>query len=160
MIMRRFACLIVVVATWSHCAHAQDFAHNDAPEEAHSALPWLNLDSLSATRDRPLFAPDRRKPSPPPVVPVARDPTQMAAQPRTQQEPQVQLTGIVVSSAGTLVLLRDLATSRSVAIQPGHNIGPWRVVVDSNYTVKLEAGAKAFRLEMFTEPDARLHAMQ
>ena len=58
------------------------------------------------------------------------------------------------------MLLRDPATSRSVALRPGHSIGPWRVFVNSNYTVKLEAGAKAFRLEMFTEPDARLRAVQ
>jgi len=157
--MRHLTYLIVLAATWSLSVHAQDFAQRAAAKEAQSALPWLSLDALSATRERPLFAPGRRKPSPPPPVTVVPDPAGVAAQLRVQQQPQFQLTGIIASPAETIVLLRDPTTSRSIAFHPGDNIGPWRISVDSNYTVELKAGAKAFRLEMFTEPGERLRAV-
>jgi hypothetical protein len=52
-------------------------------------LQAQSLDGLSATRDRPLFSPDRRPPAPPPR-PVERAPEAPAA------PPDVTLLGIVV----------------------------------------------------------------
>ena len=157
--MRHFICLIAFAVWWGHCAYAQQPAQNESPKEANSALPWLKLEALSATRERPLFAPDRRKPSPPPVARAAPNPAESAVKVQVQQKPQLQLTGIVVSPAQTIVLLRNSVTSRSVKTHSGESVGPWRVLVDSNYTVILKNGRRAFKLEMFAEPNSRMRAM-
>ena len=158
--MRRAVYCIVCGTIWSHSLHAQDQAQNPSPNETHSALPWLSLDTLSATRERPLFDPDRRKPAPPPPPVVALpSPAEAVTQAQAQQKPQLELTGIVINPTETLVLLRNALTSESVAIHPGDSVGRWRVFVDTNYTVMLKDGAEEFRLEMFAGPDSRLRAL-
>jgi hypothetical protein len=78
------------------------------PPQHQSAVPSLTLDALSATRDRPLFSPDRRKP-PAPAVADIRGPT--TPLPRAPQKPQLTLIGIIVTTSETFVLLRDSNTS-------------------------------------------------
>ena len=153
--MGRFACYIAValVLAWSSHLHAQDPLKGQGQNEPRSALPWLSFDSLSATRERPLFAPDRRKPAPPPVV-AAEQPTEhteSVRQPPAPKAQQLELTGIIVSASETIVLLRDPATSESVTARPGDTIGHWRVSVDSNEAVTLTDGNKELRIEMFAE---------
>ena len=160
---RRVYCIVLLQALlWSNCVGAQDRARRSLLDAPHSALPWLSLDSLSATRDRPLFVPDRRKALPPP--PHARVAAGGNAQRSTLAAvpppmPHLQLTGIFVDPADTLVFLRDDATSKSVAVHSGDTVGRWRVVADSDFSVKLIDGTREFRLEMFTTPDTRLRAL-
>ena len=123
----------------------QLYAEEQPPLE-RSALPMLQLESLSATRDRPLFAPARRKSLPPAQAPA---PSPDVAK---VQKPQLTLRGIIVSPAQTLVLLRDNSTSESVTVPAGGTIGRWQVLVDSNYGVKLKDGAEEIKLEMFAGP--------
>lgn len=144
---RRVVC-IGLVMMWSVCLHAQNQPQTQLPNEPASALPWLNLDSLSATRERPLFAPSRRKPAPPPAAATAVHPETAPQAPALRFE----LTGIVVSPLGTTVLLRDLATSQSIAVHPGEKVGRWFIVVDSNDKVTLKNGADELKLEMYPEP--------
>jgi general secretion pathway protein N len=147
--MGRLVVCIGLMMMWSTCLHAQDQAQNQLPTESHSALPWLNLDSLSATRERPLFAPDRRKSAPPPAAAVSVHPETVQAQ---APQATLELTGIVVSRLETVVLLRDPATSESIAIHPGEKVGRWLVLVDSNDNVTLKDGTEELRLEMYPEP--------
>jgi general secretion pathway protein N len=146
--MGRVACCCVLLMMWSSCLHAEE----QLPNERRSALRWLKLDSLSATRERPLFAPDRRQPAPPPVATAPGHPEPLTPQAQGPQKPQLVLTGIIVSPAETTVLLRDPSTSESVVVHAGDTVGHWRVLVDSNYAVTLKDGAREFRLEMFAEP--------
>jgi hypothetical protein len=154
--MERFGQYIALalVALWSSHLHALDSIERQDQNEPHSALPWLNLDSLSATRERPLFAPDRRRPAPPPPVVAADQPaehTESVRQPPAPKAQQLELTGIIVSASETIVLLRDPATSESVTVRPGDTVGPWRVSVDSNEAVTLKDGNKELRIEMYAE---------
>ena len=146
-----FCIVLVLVMMWSNCLHAQEPSKNHSPNESHSALPWLNLESLSSTRERPLFARDRRKPVPPSVsaVPGHRE---AVLQVQAPQKPNLQLTGIIQSPSETIVLLRDPATSEFVTVHPGETVGRWRVLMDSNYIVTLKDGAEEIRLEMYPEP--------
>jgi len=156
--MYRVACCVglALLITTTSRLHAQDSRNVDRQIALHSALPWLNLDSLSATRERPLFAPDRRKPVPPPppvvVTDHAADPAEVE-QRRLQatQRQRFELTGIITSESETIVLLRDPATSEYFTARSGDTVGRWRISVDSNDAVILKDGSKEIRLEMFAE---------
>ena len=110
-----------------------------------TALPSLRLKSLSATRERPLFVPGRRKT---PQVPISL-PTNVEG--LKTQKPQLTLRGIIVTPLQTLVLLRDNSTSELVTVPANGTVGRWHVLVDSNYSVKLKDGAEEIKLEMFAE---------
>ena len=156
--MYRVACCVALalLMTTAGSLHAQDSHEIDRQNAPHSALPWLNLDSLSATRERPLFAPDRRKPVPPPppviVADHAANPAEVQQrQSQAAQRQQFELTGIITSNSETIVLLRDAVTSEYVTARSGDTVGRWRISVDSNEAVTLKDGAKEVRLEMFAE---------
>jgi hypothetical protein len=150
LIMNRIEWCTLLLLAGITCVHAED-----QPSNQRSALPWLKLDALTATRDRPLFSPDRRKPAPPPPPRVAVGPDPLAAQLAAAQAarpPDLTLTGIITDPMGTLILLRR-NTSEVVTMRSGETVdGPWRVLVDSNYSVKLADGKKEFKLEMFAPP--------
>jgi hypothetical protein len=112
------------------------------------ALPWLKLEDLSATRDRPLFAQSRRKPAPPPVVvapPVSAPQEEKAPDTR----PHLALRGIIRQEATTLVVLEDDATSETVVVRSGGSYGRWRVTATSDDAVKLADGSEEVQLELF-----------
>jgi hypothetical protein len=109
-----------------------------------SALP--SLDQLSATRDRPLFSPDRRKPAPPPAVAPLATPQQQP------QKPKFTLMGIIVTSSETIVLLQDAGTSELITVRSGQSVGRWQIVANSNYSAKITDGKEEFTLQMFAEP--------
>ncbi len=142
--MGRVGWCIAFVFVWGLGLHAEE----RSPGE-ESALPGLQLDALSATRDRPLFAPDRRKAAPPSAVLPQNSSVEASEQ---AHKPQLILTGIIVSSSQVTVLLQDAGTSESVAVRSGETVGPWRVLVDSNYSVKLKGDAEEFELHMFAQP--------
>jgi hypothetical protein len=144
--MGRLICCIVLAVVWGCPLSAEEQLRNE-----RSALPWLRLDVLTATRDRPLFTPTRRKPAPPPVLaaPNVAVPQQES---QAARGPQLALEGIIVDSSETLILLRDASTSESITIRPGEPIGKWHVFVESNYSVILKNGDEQLRLEMFAEP--------
>jgi hypothetical protein len=153
----RFAFYIAValaIASNSYL-YAQNPLQQNGQNEPDSALPWLNLDSLSATRDRPLFASDRRKPPQPPIAAAATDQpaehTESVPRPEAPKKPQLELTGIIMSASETIVLLHDLATSESVTARAGDSIGRWRISVDSKDAVTLKDGNQELRIEMYAE---------
>ena len=77
------------------------------------------LAALSATRDRPLFSPDRRPPAPPPA-PVA------AAPPPPAPPPDVTLLGVVVDRDRARAIVRS-GSAKIERVQIGDNIGGWKV---------------------------------
>jgi general secretion pathway protein N len=141
--MGRVSFRVALVLMWSFPAYARESSANEL-----SALPWVQLDALSATREKPLFAPSRRKASPAPALPQTV-PTEEVRQPR---KPQLILTGIIKSSSERIALLRDGSTSESVAVRSGETMGRWRVLVDTDHSVKLQDDSGEFELEMFDEP--------
>jgi hypothetical protein len=139
------ALLALPLTTWSIALHAEQPSSGRA-----SAIPWLDLKNMSATRDRPLFAPDRRKLVPPSVA----GPTMQAPVPLAQdrKNPQLTLMGIIQGPDGTLILLRDGATSDFLTVHSGDSIGTWRVIADGSYSAKLISGKDEIALEMFAAP--------
>jgi hypothetical protein len=124
-------------------------AEDNAPAAGlASALQWLKLEELSATRERPLFAPNRR-PTPPP--PVTTAPVVSASEKEEVQEatPRLSLTGIIRQGATILVVLEDAASSSSVVVRSGDSYGRWRVSAESDHSVKLADGSQELRLRLF-----------
>jgi general secretion pathway protein N len=112
------------------------------------ALPWLKLEDLSATRDRPLFAQSRRPPPPP----VAAIPTVSAPQKEEEApdaRPNLSLRGIIRQDASTLVVLEDNSTSESIVVRSGDSYGRWRVTAESDDSVKLADESEELRLNLF-----------
>jgi general secretion pathway protein N len=138
--MTRIPCGLALLLVLSLELNAQDQSSNQ-----RTALPSLRLEQLSATRERPLFAPGRRKSQ----QMAVSAPTNVDAS-RVQKQ-QLTLRGIIVTPAQTLVLLRDDATSELVTVPAGGVVGRWHVLVDSNYSVRLKDGAEEIKLEMFVE---------
>jgi general secretion pathway protein M len=115
-------------------------------EDRTPALRWLKLEDLSATRERPLFAEDRRprRIAPPPSDPVA------VIEPEPEDAmPLPSLKGIIVQGSSTLVLLEDQSTSESVIVRSGDNFGPWQVVAENDHTVRLATGTEQVVLDLF-----------
>ena len=131
---------LMLIAAFLATASAPTRAEDQRP----SALPWLKLEDLSATRERPLFAPTRRRP--PPAQPKAV--TVVAEHP--PETPRMVLTGIIVKPSETIVVLRNVATSESISLRSGESVGPWRVKAQNDHSVILSDGTKQFTLEMFT----------
>ena len=136
MIRCAFMLIAALVATAVALARAED--------QRPSALPWLKLEDLSATRERPLFAPTRRRPPPQEqaVTVVAEHPP---------ETPRMVLTGIIVKPSETIVVLRNVATSESISLRSGESVGAWRVEAQNDHSVILSDGTQQFTLEMFTE---------
>jgi hypothetical protein len=137
------SCLMLLVCT------AASFAQEVQTPSAHaakgtSALPWLSLDTLKATRERPLFALDRR-PLPPPAVATA--PVKAAPPPKVVPT----LRGIIMRPPEVLVMLQDRSTNESVVIRSGEDFGPWRVTVQSDHSVQLASGSERINLDMFED---------
>lgn len=136
MIRCAFMLIAALVATAVALARAED--------QRPSALPWLKLEDLSATRERPLFAPTRRRPPP-----QAQAVTVVAEHP--PETPRMVLTGIIVKPSETIVVLRNVATSESISLRSGESVGAWRVEAQNDHSVILSDGTQQFTLEMFTE---------
>ncbi|MGA7326280.1 MAG: hypothetical protein WBX25_17810 [Rhodomicrobium sp.] len=139
--MIRPSLLFVTALVSCRTVHAQE----SAPGNQLSALPWLKLDSLSATRERPLFAPSRRRAPPQPLAVNLEIPKDQRA-----KAPEIELTGLIEGNDITIVFLRT--GSQTVVVRSGDKYGRWQVVADSKTSVKLINGEKQIRLEMFATP--------
>ena len=142
----RITVLALLLVAWSPALHAEQ-PSPDQPR-LRSALPWLDLKSMSSTRDRPLFAQDRRKLRPP-QAPAARAQGTFAQE---QKRPQMTLMGIIESPDETLILLKDGTTSDFITVRSGDSVGTWRVVADTSYKARLIKGKDEITLEMFAAP--------
>lgn len=111
----------------------------------NSALPWLKLEDLTATRDRPLFALDRRP------QPAVKTPPVTAAQQPPKLRPDLALKGVISEGSSKFVLLEDLNTSETHLVRAGERLGDWQVTVDSDRSVTLVGEGEEIKLEMFQD---------
>ena len=139
---RQLALLILVETLLAVGAQAQEGGGASQPT-LNSALPQLRLEALSATRDRPLFAQDRR-PLPPPARPAV-----VTNVPQRKQAPI--LRGVILSSIPAIALLEDTATAEPIVVTSGGVFGPWKIIVESAHTVALVEGDKKIILNLFDQ---------
>ena len=103
--------------------------------QSGNPLATVDIEELSHTVDRPLFAPSRRRP-PPPIVhapkPVERPP---AVKP---EPPSFVLLGVLATEGGAIALLQDKKSGRNFRVQAGDMLSGWRVSAVEPKSVLLE----------------------
>jgi general secretion pathway protein N len=117
---------VVLLRSLALADEASDPGNAEPPSAAAAANPLASwsLDRLSATRDRPLFAPTRRVPPPPPPPPpvVARIEEAPPAPP-----PNLVLLGIITEGKTARAMVRTNASNKVVRARLGDDIGGWKV---------------------------------
>jgi hypothetical protein len=103
-----------------------------------------SLESLSATRERPLFSPTRRPP--PPLVVVTR-PT---LPPVPVPPPSLVLLGIVTDDGGPRAMMRGGAAGKIVRAGLGEMIDGWKVVEIDARRLVLSHDDRSVTLALFT----------
>jgi general secretion pathway protein N len=97
-------------------------------EAARTGNPlWgIPLRVLTATRERPLFSPSRRPPSPPAIAAPAPPPRPVAAaKPPEPDHPLLTIVGTVVSASDGIGLFIDQATNEVIRIHKGQDHDGW-----------------------------------
>jgi hypothetical protein len=145
-------CLIAAVLVLRSIAlAAEPAAPPDPQSDATLANPLASwpLDRLSATRDRPLFAPSRRPPAPPPA-PVVRSVEAAPAPP-----PSVVLLGIVTEANGARAMVRTDASDKVLRARLGDDIGGWKVTQIEPRRLVLSSDDRSVSFSLFARLGAR-----
>ena len=106
------------------------------PLAAHS------LERLSATRERPLFAPTRRPPAPPPA-PMASPP------PPPPPPPNLALFGVIMDSEEARAIVRTGTGSEIRRVRIGDDIGGWKVTQIEGRRLVLSLDGRMATFSMF-----------
>jgi general secretion pathway protein N len=135
-------------------------ATGQAPVDPFAVLsnPILaqSIDSLSATRERPLFSPTRRPPAPPAAaapVPIVR-----RADPAPPPSPPgVVLLGVVIGADIARAFLRFEPPDKTLRVEIGDDIGGWKVSRIEQHELVLSLGDRSATFTIFnsaktTEP--------
>ena len=103
--------------------------------DAQNPLDGLRLEALTATRERPLFAPTRR---PPPAPVEAPPPEPRAAPVVAAAPPPFDLIGAAVGNGAGFALLRNRTTKEIYAVRAGDDAEGWRILAIDPRSVTLE----------------------
>jgi general secretion pathway protein N len=105
------------------------------PAPAGNPLWAVPLSSLTATRDRPLFAPTRRPP--PPAVPYVRPPAPPAPPVVEAGPPRLTLLGTVINDREKIAVFQD-DTNQIIRIRLGEQHAGWVLRSVQGRSVTLE----------------------
>jgi len=120
-----------------------------APKPVASANPlWaIPLGALTATRERPLFSPTRRAPTPvvanAPIVPQPPPPA-----PAVVEHPDLVLVGTVTGEAHDLAVFVEPATHKTVRLLAGQNHKGWILQSVEAKSVTLHKGDRSETLAL------------
>jgi hypothetical protein len=114
-------------------------------EHVPSANPlWgIPLQQLSATRQRPLFAPSRRPPPPVVAYQLASAPPPPPPKPAEPEKPRLSLVGTIAGGAEGIGVFQDLASSGSVLrLKMGEGHDGWVLRAVQRREVTLQKGSQ------------------
>jgi len=98
----------------------------DRPRELSGNPLWaIPLSSLTATRERPLFSPTRRRPAPPAVAGPTRVEPAPAPQPAMPERPLLTLVGAIVGENDGIAIFLDQTTNDVVRLRTGESRAGW-----------------------------------
>jgi hypothetical protein len=142
-----FLTTLVTLGVWSLTALAGDGTAQGTQGPLTNPLLIQSLQHLSATLERPLFAPNRRKANLPPSLPVsiAAAPTQRPSGP-----PNVILIGVVSDGQGRFAVVRADGAVKETRVRVGDNIESWRVSQIAERELTLASGDRELSVAMFT----------
>jgi hypothetical protein len=155
--MPRFLCIVVTVML--SAASAPAWAADEMTRPAGAAdsvrhddpLAAVPLESLTATRERPLFSPSRRPP-PPPASPVVQIP---APPPPLPDAPRVVLVGIVLDSDRARAILRVGSDDKVMRVGIGDDVGGWKVSQIEGQRLVVSLGDRSVTFTLFKRDGAR-----
>lgn len=144
---------VLVDANGKEIAFDEGAAPAAAP--ALSAFPWLRLDDLTATRERPLFTPGRTPPARPAAVVAEPEPEEPEPEPVAESEPPpLRLAGVVASGSVTVAMLEDEDSREVVRLAPGQSVSDWVLVAVEPRAVTLRQGEREVRLVLAPPEEA------
>jgi general secretion pathway protein N len=85
----------------------------------------VTLESLSATRNRPIFAPSRRPPPPPVLASASSRPAPPPPKPAEPDRPLLSLVGTVIGEGESVGVFQDEATKTVVRLRVGEGYTGW-----------------------------------
>lgn len=112
-----------------------------------------SIEEMTETRERPLFAPDRRPPAPEPVVVVEPEPADViiaSVDPVDVEPPSARLIGVVILSADRkTAILRDDTTGTVHRLQSGDELDGWTVTIEDATSITLAGFGETHRRKLF-----------
>jgi hypothetical protein len=137
---------------------AQEATDETASEPVASLNPLsgLELESLEATRELPLFTPSRKAPVVPEPAPVevATAPPPPAPPPPPPSPPPLQLIGVIQTGSTDIALLRDRGSSEVIRLSTGEEYDGWSIRFVDSRTVEFQNGDQTAILTMFDQFEA------
>jgi len=107
------------------------------------AADELSLDSLSATRLRPLFSATRRPPPPPEAI----RPVSAATQQRTKP-PDAVLTAVIIGTDMRAAIFKRSGETKTLSLAPGGEIEGWKLTRIDARQVELRRDADLVTLPL------------
>ncbi len=166
--IRRCACAIAALTYFSACvALGQDFAGPGGSDETGlgaeprltaaenpglgqppphgNPLSRIPVNSLSATRERPLFSASRRPPLPPPTPPAS---IAKSSPPVEPERPRLTLQGTAIGKPRDIALVFDEAAKVSVRLHVGEAAEGWHLRSVDRRTVTVEKDSRIVVLSL------------
>jgi hypothetical protein len=138
--------LLALLAPMSAVAAEVVASKTDADPVA-TPLAVQSLESLSATRERPLFSTTRRPPPPPPPPAVA----EKAPPP---PPPDVALFGIVMDGTTARAVIRANPAGKVTNVEIGDDVGGWKVAQIEGRKLVLALDGRLATFVMFSRSNA------
>jgi hypothetical protein len=99
------------------------------------------LNRFSATRERPLFAPNRRPPAPPPAPIITTPPPQV---------PNLVLLGVVIDAGDASAIVKVGPASETLRVRIGDDISGWKVTQIEARQLVLSQDSRVATFTMFS----------
>jgi hypothetical protein len=138
-----------IVSLAAILACVADEASPGETQAATTPLASQPLESLSATRERPLFSPTRRPPPPPPVIVTGPPPP-----PPPPPPPDVALFGIVMDGDNARAIIRATPGGKVTRVGIGDDVGGWKVAQIDGRKLVLMLDERLVTFVMFTSKNA------
>ena len=168
----RFASVIAAMALLSvHAARGQDADRASGSDQAApvaerklttsppspprgNPLSRISIDSLSVTRERPLFSASRRPPPPKPAPATPPAPNVEAARPAEPERPPLRLEGTAIGKPRAIALVLDETTKGSVRLHVGEAAEGWQLRSIDARRVTVEKTGRVVTLSLPTPAEA------
>jgi hypothetical protein len=125
------------------------------PRSGDNPLWGISLNSLTATRERPLFSPSRRAAVPTPPAPVAAPtpPPQIVAAP---EEIPLQLVGTIVGRESGIAICVNPSTRDVIRLKTGEDFNGWVLRAVQGREASFEKASLQARLTLPSPDDAQV----
>jgi hypothetical protein len=138
-LVRAVQTLVIAAVLGAPAVYARENAPHAGLENPLAAIP---LGQLAATRDRPLFVPDRR---PPPPVSEVHD---VAPPPPPADPPSLSLLAIILDGHQRAIV-RAESTGKILRVQVGDTIEGWRIARIEKQRIEIAHDRRAIDIAMF-----------